>query len=44
MNSSHAAAYAMQVLQQQMASEAAGAGLGGPGDVDALVSDMRAES
>ena len=39
----NAAAYAMQVLQQQMAGEAERAGIAGPDDVDALVAAMRAE-
>lgn len=40
----NAAAYAMQVLQQQMAGAAAAAGLADESDVDALVGGLRADS
>ena len=40
----NAASYAMQLLQQQMAGEAAAVGIGGEADVDALVAQMRAEA
>ena len=40
----NAASYAMQVLQQQMAGEAAKAGIASEEDVAELVSTMRAEA
>lgn len=40
----NAASYAMQVLQQQMAGEAAKAGIASEDDVAELVSTMRAEA
>jgi AbrB family looped-hinge helix DNA binding protein len=40
----NAASYAMQVLQQQMAGEAAKAGIASEDDVAELVSTMRAET
>ena len=40
----NAASYAMQLLQQQMAGEAAAVGIGGEADVDALVAQVRAEA
>ncbi|MBR1828209.1 MAG: AbrB/MazE/SpoVT family DNA-binding domain-containing protein [Atopobiaceae bacterium] len=40
----NAAAYAMQILQQQMAGAAASAGIAGEGDAEALVAELRAEA
>ena len=40
----NAAIYAMQLLQQQMAGEATAAGIESEADVDAFVSQMRAEA
>ena len=40
----NAASYAMQLLQQQMAGEAAAMGIVGEADVDALVAQVRAEA
>lgn len=39
----NAAAYAMQVLQQQMAGAASAVGIAGEGDAGALVAELRAE-